>query len=391
MRHRKSNRILSVLLALALLFVLTACTAKPAAPEPEETVSETAAPEPALEPAPDPEPEPEPVRRNDLVGISMPTKEIERWRRDGIDMRRQLEQLGYEVDLQFAGNDSATQASQIEHMIANNAKALVITFVNGGEEQYSVLEQARAAGCAVIAYDYPIAFDAVSGYVRFDNAEVGAALGRFIADRLDLANADDKVYNIEFVGGSPGDGDEAYVFHNGYMNELQKYIDAGTLNVVSGQVDFEAIATENWSPEKAQERFQNILTTYYADQPLHAVLAEYDAVAQGVAAALESTYTNEVYPIITGQGCDLASVRNILQGRQAMSVFKDTRDLAAKAVEMADAVMTGAELPANGQFTTVDCRFTYPVFNCEPTVCTEDNIVETMLGYGRFTAEEMGQ
>ena len=58
---------------------------------------------------------------------------------------------------------------------------------------------------------------------------------------------------------------------------------------------------------------------------------------------------------------------------------------------MADAVMTGAELPANGQFTTVDCRFTYPVFNCEPTVCTEDNIVETMLGYGRFTAEEMGQ
>ena len=175
------------------------------------------------------------------------------------------------------------------------------------------------------------------------------------------------------------------------MNELQKYIDAGTLNVVSGQVDFEAIATEGWSSEKAQERFQNILRTYYTDQPLHAVLAEYDLVAQGVAAALESSYSNDVYPIITGQGCDLASVQNILQGKQAMSVFLDTRDLAAKAVEMADAVMTGAELPANATFTTVDGRFTYPVFNCEPTVCTEDNIVETMLGYGRFTAEEMGQ
>ena len=83
----------------------------------------------------------------------MPTKEIERWRRDGIDMRRQLEQLGYEVDLQFAGNDSATQASQIEHMIANNAKALVITFVNGGEEQYSVLEHnAKAAQLSVSEY-----------------------------------------------------------------------------------------------------------------------------------------------------------------------------------------------------------------------------------------------
>ena len=390
MRHRKSNRILSVLLALALLFVLTACTAKPAAPEPEETVSETAAPEPALEPAPDPEPEPEPVRRNDLVGISMPTKEIERWRRDGIDMRRQLEQLGYEVDLQFADNDPATQASQIEYMIANSAKVLVVAAIDG-DELRSILEQAKAAGCAVIAYDRSIGSDAVSCYVTFDNFSVGVAQGKFIVDALDLANAGDEVYNIEFIGGSPGDGESAYVFHNGYMNELQKYIDAGTLNVVSGQIDFEAIATENWSPEKAQERFQNILTTYYADQPLHAVLAEYDAVAQGVAAALESTYTNEVYPIITGQGCDLASVRNILQGRQAMSVFKDTRDLAAKAVEMADAVMTGAELPANGQFTTVDCRFTYPVFNCEPTVCTEDNIVETMLGYGRFTAEEMGQ
>ena len=68
----------------------------------------------------------------------------------------------------------------------------------------------------------------------------------------------------------------------------------------------------------------------------------------------------------------------------------DTRNEAAKAVEMADALMKGAEPPSNGVYTTVDGAHKYPVFYVEPTVCTKDTIVEIMLDYGVYTAEELG-
>ena len=44
-------------------------------------------------------------------------------------------------------------------------------------------------------------------------------------------------------------------------------------------------------------------------------------------------------PIITGQDAELASVKSIIAGEQTQTIFKDTRELAEKAVEMADAVL----------------------------------------------------
>ena len=376
------TRLLSLILVLALALAPAGCAAKPAEPAPEPEASGAAAPEPA--------PEPEPAVRGGLVGISLPDTEIRRWAQDGEDMRKQLEERGYEVDLQFAANDPSAQASQIGDMIADGAEALVIAAIDGGALE-TVLDQAREAGCAVIAYDRPIGSDAVSCYAAITAYSVGAAQGRFIADRLDLANAGDRVFNIELAGGDPGFGEPGgRIYYDGAMSVLQPYLDNGTLVVVSGQKDFEAVVTEGWSSGKAQERFENLLSTFYADRQLDAVWCEDDSVAQGVTAALENMYRNDGYPVITGEIRDIASVRNILDGRQAMSVFRDTRNLAAKTVEMADALMQGRAVPSNAEFITIDGRHRYPAFYVEPAVCTENNIVEVMLGSGYFTAEELG-
>ena len=52
------------------------------------------------------------------IGVAMPTKDLQRWNQDGENMKKQLEEAGYEVDLQFANNDIATQVSQVENMIS---------------------------------------------------------------------------------------------------------------------------------------------------------------------------------------------------------------------------------------------------------------------------------
>ena len=139
-----------------------------------------------------------------LVGVAMPTQDLQRWNQDGANMKAQLEAAGFEVDLQYANNDVATQVSQIENMILNEVQVLVVASIDGSALG-TVLAQAKEAGIPVIAYDRLLtATEAVDYYTTFDNYKVGQIQGQYVIDTLDLANTD-KTYTIEFTAGSPDD------------------------------------------------------------------------------------------------------------------------------------------------------------------------------------------
>ena len=299
-----------------------------------------------------------------LIGVAMPTQDLQRWNQDGENMKKELEAKGYEVDLQYAGNEVSTQVSQVENMIANGDELLVVASIEG-DSLGTVLAQAKENNIPVISYDRLIMnTDAISYYATFDNYLVGKTQGQFLVDALDLDNTDGP-YNIEFVTGDPGDNNVNFFF-GGAMDVLQPYIDEGKLVVPSGQMTKDEVATANWSTETAQSRFENILSSYYADGTnLDAVLASNDSTALGVENALAANYTGE-YPIITGQDCDIANMPNIIDGKQAMSVFKDTRTLASKVVEMVDAIMQGGEAPVNDTETYDNGTGVIPSFLCEP-------------------------
>ncbi len=376
------KKLIALLLALVMVVGLVACAPSEPTPAPE------ADPAPVEEDPAPVEEDPAPVEEGGLVGVSMPTKDLQRWNQDGDNMKAQLEALGYTVDLQYAANDPAMQISQIENMIANGAKALVIASIDG-EALGTVLAQAKEADCKVIAYDRLImGSDAVTYYATFDNTLVGVMQGQYIEEQLDLANAGDKTYNIEFITGDPGDNNINFFF-DGAMSVLQKYVDSGVLVCQSGQTAKLDVATEGWDAAKAQERFENILSTFYADKQLDAVMASNDSTAQGVATALSTAYSNDVYPIITGQDCDIVSMQNMLDGKQAMSVFKDTRDLAAKAAEMVDAIMKGTEPPVNDTETYDNGTGIIPSYLCAPKSCTLDNYKELLIDSGYYTEDQL--
>lgn len=322
-----------------------------------------------------------------LIGVAMPTQDLQRWNQDGENMKKELEEKGYEVDLQYAGNDVATQVSQIENMIANGDQLLVIASIEG-DSLGTVLAQAKEAEIPVISYDRLIMnTDAVSYYATFDNYLVGKTQGQFLVDALDLDNQDGP-FNIEFVTGDPGDNNVNFFF-GGAMDVLQPYIDAGKLVCPSGQMTKDEVATANWATETAQARFENILSSYYADGTnLDAVLASNDSTALGVENALAANYTGE-YPIITGQDCDIANMPNIIAGKQAMSVFKDTRTLASKVVEMVDAIMQGGEAPVNDTETYDNGTGVIPSYLCEPVAVTVDNYKEMLVDSGYYTEDQL--
>ena len=302
-------------------------------------------------------------------------------------MEEQLKAAGYEVDLQYASNDIQTQVSQIENMISNGCKLLVIASIDG-DSLGTVLAQAKEADIPVIAYDRLIMnSDAVSYYATFDNYMVGTVQGEYIRDALDLENADGP-FNIELITGDPGDNNARFFF-GGAMDVLQPYIDSGKLVVKSGQTSFEEVATANWATEAAQSRFDAIIASNYSDGTnLDAVLASNDSTALGVANSLAANYTGE-YPVLTGQDCDIASVKNMIAGKQSMSVFKDTRDLATQVVAMVDAIMKGGEAPVNDTESYDNGTGVIPSYLCEPVFADVNNYKELLIDSGYYTEADL--
>lgn len=332
-----------------------------------------------------------PAGEGGRVGVSMPTKDLQRWNQDGANMEKQLQEAGYEVDLQYASNDVPTQVSQIENMISSGAKVLVIAPIEG-DSLGTVLDQAKQANVSVIAYDRLIMnSDAVNYYATFDNYMVGTKQGEYIRDQLDLDNAKGP-FNIEIFTGDPGDNNAKF-FYQGAYDVIKPYIEEGKLVVKSGQKEFDKVATPEWKTDNAQARMDAIIAANYADgTKLDAVLCSNDSTALGATNSLEANYEPnhpDDWPIITGQDCDKPNVKNMINGKQSMSIFKDTRELAAQTVKMVDAVMKGGEAPINNEKDYDNGTGVIPTYLCEPQFADSKNYKTLLIDSGYYTEDDL--
>ena len=327
-----------------------------------------------------------------LVGVTMPTKSLQRWNEDGANVTAALEAEGYRVDLQYADNKQDVQNSQIENQITLGCGLLIISSIDGGALG-GVLAQAKEADIPVIAYDRLITgTDKCDYYATFDNYGVGALQGQFIIDKLGLADGATGPFTMECFGGDPGDNN-AKLFNAGAMDLLQPYIDSGVLVVESGETEYPgSIAITNWESKGAQDRMDNLLTAYYADKNIDVVLSPNDSLAQGIAASLISAgygSAGKPFPILTGQDCDKNSVALIVKGQQSMSIFKDTRVLAQQVILMAKALLAGETVPTN---TTYDNGvIEVPSFNCEIQFADINNWHSLLIDSGYYQESDIPQ
>lgn len=337
------------------------------------------------------------------IGISMPTQSLERWNRDGSYLQKQFEDAGYEVELTYSDNETDRQVNDIQNLISDGVNLLVVAAIDG-EALNTVMDEAADAGIPVISYDRLIKSDAVSYYISFDNYTVGTLQGQYVVDTLDLDNAGDKTYNIEFTAGDPADNNAGYFF-NGAFDVLKPYIDAGTLNVVSGQADFDSVATPAWDTQTALERMQNILASYYADgTQLDVALCSNDSTALGVTQAIESDYAGDNTVLITGQDGDEANLANIVDGKQSMTVYKAVANEAVVTLDLAKAMLAGDTIDESlieKSGWDFECAYdteSYetsdgnkcPSFLLVPTVVTKDNLQEALVDPGYYTMDDDG-
>ena len=316
------------------------------------------------------------------VGVSMPTKDLQRWNQDGENMEKLLKEAGFEVSLQFASNDVQQQLAQVETMINDGCEVVVIAAIEGSSLG-AALDLAGEKGVKVIAYDRLLMDNAnVDYYATFDNFKVGVVQGTYVKEALDLDNAEGP-FVVEFTAGDPGDNNAGFFF-NGAMSVLKPYIESGKIVVKSGQVAFEEVATPTWKTEVAQTRAETVLASYYADgSDIDAWVCSNDSTALGVTNALEANYTGK-WPIITGQDCDIANTKNMIAGKQAMSVFKDTRTLAAQVVKMVGQILKGEDVDVNDTETYNNGVKVVPSFLCEPVFADANNYKTLLIDSGYY-------
>jgi putative multiple sugar transport system substrate-binding protein len=324
------------------------------------------------------------------VGVSMPTKSSARWIDDGNNMVKALQEKGYTVDLQYAEDDIPNQLAQIENMMTKGAKVLVIAAIDGTTLS-DALQQAASKGIKVIAYDRLIRNSPnVDYYATFDNFQVGVLQASYIEKALGLKEGKGP-FNIELFGGSPDDNN-AYFFYNGAMSVLDPYIKSGKLVVRSGQTGMDKVSTLRWDGAVAQSRMDNLLSAYYTDKRVDAVLSPYDGLSIGILSSLKGVgygTPKQPMPVVTGQDAEVPSVKSILAKEQTSTIFKDTRELAKVTVAMVDAVMSGKDPEVNDTKTYDNGVKVVPSYLLKPVAVDKTNYKQILVDSGYYSEDKL--
>ena len=344
------------------------------------------------------------------IGISMPNDTNAKWSADSEVMHDILTQAGYEVNIQFAGDDAASQIQQIQDMVGAGCSTIIVAavdqstlagnldledtdhqIISGGasddtaDQQADLNRTASDDGVNLIAYHTFINNSGiVDYYVGFDGYEAGYLQARYIESQLSLPEATDS-HSIEFFFGDPTDPLTVFQFQ-GAMEVLQPYLDDGTLTVRSGQISLEDCATDG--TETTAARMEDLLSTTYADGDLDAVLCANDELALTVSDVLFSRFTGGVYPLVTGLGCEEDSVNGLVSGRQSMTLLEDSTGMAQEAARVAMAMASGESVST--QDSLDNGWINVPASLFYPETVFKDNIQQMLVDRGYFTTGEDG-
>jgi putative multiple sugar transport system substrate-binding protein len=319
------------------------------------------------------------------IGIAMPTKSSERWIADGKNVVTELESKGYKTKLVYGEDDPDQQVSQVENLITQGVKALIIAAIDN-KSMNNVLQQAKDANIPVISYDRLIlGTQNVDYYASFDNEKVGELQGTYIVEKLGLKDGSKKgPFNIELFAGSNDDNNTRYFF-GGAMKVLKPYIDKKQLVVRSGQTKLNQVTTLRWDGGTAQKRMDDILTSAYKRERVDAVLSPYDGISIGILSALKSDdygSKSKPLPVVTGQDAEVASVKSIIAGQQSMSVFKDLRQLAKVSSNMVDSLLKDKKPEVNDTKTYDNGSKVVPAYLLEPVAVDKSNYQKELVDSG---------
>ena len=337
MRQRVLRSVLLVLVLVMVGSLLAACGSTATEAPATEKATEAPATEAAVTEAPATEAAATemPAEGAIKVGLSFSDFATERWKNEEVLMRGLLEDKGYEVLSQEANHDVKLQNDQIDNMVAEGVKALIVV-AEDGDAIVTAVDKAAEAGVIVVAYDRLIKTPNIAAYVSFNNVEVGRQQALGVMTALDIENWDvdaNGPARVVKLGGSPTDNN-AILFRQGQDEILNPYVDDGKIEIVADQW------VDNWDATNALKLMENILTSI--DNDVDAVVASNDGTALGALQAMSAQGLAGKVPI-SGQDATADGCNSIVKGELTVSILKDIRDLSPLAIDLTDKLIKGED------------------------------------------------
>jgi D-xylose transport system substrate-binding protein len=305
------------------------------------------------------------------IGFSVATETflLERWDRDIQIFLSSARERGAEVILQKSEGNAQGQIPQIEYLIEQNVDVLVI-IPHDMELLAGVLKKAEDRGIPVLAYDRPVMGIPISGYVSFDNQEVGRLLSRALVQAVPQGN-----YLV--VNGSKRDNN-SYEVNKGVYDILNPYIERKEITVV------EEIWLEEWSYDEALDKIRRVLQK---NTRIKAISCANDQIADAAIRALsEKQIAGKV--AVVGQDADLLSCQRVVEGTQLMTVYKPIPKLAQRAADLAVSLAKG-DKPESEQTLDNGSESPIPFYVETPVAVFKEQMESTVIKDGFHSHEDV--
>jgi D-xylose transport system substrate-binding protein len=306
------------------------------------------------------------------VGVSWNNYNEERWAKwDEPAIKKALDAAGAKYISNDAKSSAETQTSNVQNLISQGAKVLIILAQDGTAIKSSVAA-ASAAKIPVIAYDRLIEDPAVL-YLTFDNKLVGKMMAQEILKVVSKGN-------FAIIKGNKADANADFLragMTEAGIPDVGKSSD--TIKIVG------EVYTDNWDGAKAQTNMEQILTAN--DNKVDAVLSENDGMATGAYAALKA---QGLKVPLSGQDGDKAALNRVALGSQTVSVWKDARLLGAAAGAAAISLCGGTavdKIAGASPFTTPGGNNVSGI-QLQPNPITKDNL-NAVLDAGWITKADL--
>ncbi|HEY7590881.1 MAG TPA: substrate-binding domain-containing protein [Candidatus Limnocylindrales bacterium] len=294
------------------------------------------------------------------VGVSWNNYQEERWAKwDEPAIKAALAAAGAEYISNDAKSSAETQASNVENLITQGAKVVII-LAQDGEAIKPAAASAIANGVPVIAYDRLIE-DPKALYITFDNVLVGKLQAEAVLKVVSEGN-------FVIIKGNKADANADFL--------RAGYVQAGVPEVGQNSDKIKIVGesyTDNWDPGKAQTSMEQFLTANNND--VDAVLSENDGMAGGVVAALKAQGLAGKVPV-SGQDGDAAALNRVALGEQTVDVWKDSRELGKAAGQAAAQLCSNKDIKAVsgvGQFKSPGGNDMTSIL-LTPQAITKDNL-----------------
>jgi len=303
-----------------------------------------------------------------VIGFVIEGLVIERWQKDRDIFVSKAKELGAEVIVRNANEDTDRQVEQIYEIIDEDIDVLLILpYDKDGLTQ--CIKAAKKKGIKVIAYDRLILNADIDAYVAFNSVKVGELMAGALYEKVPEGN-----YII--VNGSQKDNN-SYLFNSGFKMALKEGLDSSRIRIIA------EVWADDW---RENESYNTVSRAISEGKKIDAVIGGNDRLAEGALKALsENRLADGVY--VVGHDAELSACQRIVEGLQLATVYKPIRVLAEGAAELAVKMAKGIEIEY--EHTIFDGKKEVPFIRYEPVLVTKENMMDTVIKDGFHTMEEV--